>query len=80
VPRLGEVDRADLVERGRGYLVHADSNEAFQLYRGAAFSPSGEIVSDMVPLRFYLDEDGTVVVLELQPDSWSELTYQAARR
>jgi hypothetical protein len=75
-----EVDRTDLVERERGYFVHADSDEAFRVYRGAAFSPSGEIVSDMVPLRFYVDEDGTVVVLELQPDSWSQLTYQAARR
>jgi hypothetical protein len=74
-----ELDPADLVERDRGYLVHADTDEAFQVYRGAAFSPSGEIVSDMTPLRFYVDEDGTVVVLELQPDSWSELTYQAAR-
>lgn len=74
-----ELDPTDLVQRERGYLVHADTDEAFLLYRGDAFSPSGEVVADLTPLRFLVDGDD-VVMLELQPDSWSAMTYQAARR
>lgn len=73
-----ELDPAELVRRDGGYLVHADTDEAFQVYRGDAFSPAGEVVADMTPLRFYVDGDH-VIVLEKQPNSWSELTYQRER-
>jgi hypothetical protein len=73
-----ELDADDLVQRDRGFLVHADSDEAFRVYRGDAFSPSGAVVADMTPLAFYVDADG-VHVLERCPDTWSELTYQRER-
>jgi hypothetical protein len=73
-----ELDPADLFERERGYIVSATTDECFLPYRGDAFSRSGMVVSDMTPLAFYVAGDD-VVVLERQPQMWSEIVYQRER-
>ena len=74
-----ELDPADLVQRERGYLILADTDEAFLPYRGDAFSPSGEIVADVAPLRFYVDGDD-VVLLEHGLRGSRSSTSTTARR
>jgi hypothetical protein len=71
-------DPAVLVQRERGYLVNAATDEAFQLYRGAAYSPSGALISNMTPLYFYV-ADGEVIVLERQVRPWSQIVYERER-
>ncbi len=71
------VDR--LVRRERGYLVDAGTDEVFRAYPGDAFSPSGQIVSDMTPLVFFI-ADGDVHVLMRDPRKWSEIVYERERR
>jgi hypothetical protein len=70
-----ELDAADLVQRGRGYLVSASTDEVFRSYKGDAFSAGGQIVSDQQPLAFTV-RDGDVRVLERQPGTWSERIYE----
>jgi hypothetical protein len=72
-----ELDPNELVERERGYVVHAESDECYLAYRGDAFSRAGAVVSDRTPLAFYV-LDGDVVVLERQ-GVWSDLLYQRER-
>jgi hypothetical protein len=73
-----ELDRSELIERERGYLVRAETDEAFLLYRGDAFSGSGVVVASMTPLYFTVDDDG-VHVLEKQLGTWSEHVHARAR-
>jgi hypothetical protein len=73
-----EIANGVLVQRERGILVNVETDEAFQVYRGDAFSRAGEVVSDMTPLRFVV-RDGDVLMLERLPQTWSEIVYQRAR-
>jgi hypothetical protein len=73
-----ELDPADLFEREHAYVVHGETDEAFLPYRGDAFSPSGLVVSDQTPVAFVV-VDGDLLVLERQPQSWSDLLYQRER-
>jgi hypothetical protein len=77
-PAWTELDPDDLVQRERGYLVSAETDEAFQPYMGDAFSPGGVLVADMTPLAFVV-ADSDVLVLERQPQKWSELLYHHER-
>lgn len=73
-----EYDLAELVPRERGYYVHVETDAAFQVYLGDAFSPAGDVIADMQPLA-YVISDGDVLVLERQPRTWSEIVYQRER-
>ncbi len=72
-----EIDADRLVRRERGYLVDAETDEAFRRYPGDAFSYSGEIVADQEPLTFFVLDD--VHVLTKEPDTWSKIVYQRER-
>jgi hypothetical protein len=73
-----ELDREQLVERGR-YFVHAQTDAAVRVYRGDAFAPSGAVLSDQTPLYFYAGADGEPVMLEKQPQPWTEIVYRMQR-
>ncbi len=73
-----ELDPAELVTRESGYFVDPESDVAYRKYAGDALSPSAEVVADMSPLAFFV-QDGDVVILEQCPETWTELTYQRAR-
>jgi hypothetical protein len=73
-----ELDPADLVPRERGFLVSASTDDAFVPYRGAALSRSGQLISDAVPLAFYVAGD-EVHFLERQSRKWSEIVYERER-
>lgn len=75
-----EIDRSELVERERGYVVRAATDECFRRYRGDAFSPSGTIVADQTRLSFYVDESGGLHMLEPESRPWSEIVYERERR
>jgi hypothetical protein len=74
-----EIDSDELVERDRGRLVHAGTDEVFERYGGDAFSRSGQIIADWSPLHFYVTPDRDVVVLERLPRTWSQMVYERER-
>jgi hypothetical protein len=67
----------ELVERGHGYFVDAASDAVYLRYRGDAFTRAGQVLSDQAPLYFTVKDD--VLVLEKQPESWSQLIYRRER-
>jgi hypothetical protein len=79
--RWRELDASRLVRRKlgrRGLWVDASSDEAFQAYRGSAFS-RGRVVSDMTALFYVIERGDVVLVLERLGKSWSELLYEHER-
>jgi hypothetical protein len=49
-------------------------------HTGAVWNHAGRIeFGDQAPLYFAVQADGDVLVLERQPHSWSEITYQRER-
>ena len=75
-----ELTETDLVPRAR-YLVHAETDELFTLYRGVVFQTgSSTLIADRTSMHFYVDRDGGLVFLKHQAGSWSELIERKARR
>ncbi len=75
----------DLVPRGRGWLVSAETDAIYRPARGEIFEPySVDVVADMSELWFYADErDGELHFLERvkTPATWSEhVARQAAKK
>jgi hypothetical protein len=71
----------DLVQRPFGYLVSAATDKVYLRHRGSVFGPGGGIAFDeMRPLVFVVRGDNFVVVLEEQPESWTELYERRERR
>src|SRR5688572_29220260 len=65
----------DFVRRPPGYLVHADSDEVFTVYRGSIFSPASAyiILNESLDQHWYVDGAGGIVFLErAMPRTWSE--------
>jgi hypothetical protein len=79
-----ELEQADLVPRGPfGWLVHAQSDCVYRLYRGAVFD-RGTIgfASPDAALAYYVTARNEVVVLErlTHPASWSAFVERNARQ
>ena len=71
----------DLVARGRGYLVSAASDAVYRRTRGVVFAPySVSVIADQAEFAFYVDRNGELVFLELEPGTWSEHVERQARR
>lgn len=75
-----ELREVALVPRGR-FLVDAETDRMFTLYRGETFeSGSSSVIIDR-PLAFYVDRDGELVFLEVVPGrTWSEHIARQARK
>lgn len=79
-PRWKEIDEVDLVSRGRGLLVSATTDEVFSVYRGAVFvRGSARIVSDQIPLTFFVRGD-EIVFLESTGKTWSQILEAKERK
>jgi hypothetical protein len=73
----------EFVRRPPGFLVHADSDQVFTVYRGTVFEPRGaRIVFGHVPeMHWFIDRAGEIVFLErTSPRTWSEHVERQARR
>lgn len=80
MPLFSEVAESALVERER-FLVDADSDAFFRVYRGVVFSPgSSNVIADKTRLSFYVTGDDFLVFLEEQSETWSEYLERHARR
>ena len=65
------------------YLVDAESDELFTLYRGQIFTAGRAVPSfnENVPLVFYVrDDDELVFIEQAHPRTWSEVVARQARR
>jgi hypothetical protein len=60
--RWTEIDGSKIVERGRYAL--SDGTHEYRPYRGAAFVGGRLMFADQMPLHFYVDSAGDVVLLE----------------
>jgi len=70
----------DLVARGRGWFVSAESDRIYAPYRGTAFATgSATAISDRAQLFFTVDGD-EIALYERQPGTWSDLLEKRARR
>jgi hypothetical protein len=73
----------DLVPRGRGWLVSAETDAIYSMVRGVVFAPySVTVVADQAELFYFVDRDGDLVFLERidPPRTWTEhLEKRAAR-
>lgn len=71
----------DLVPRGRGWLVSAETDLIYQPVRGVVFARySVNVIADQTELSFYVDRDGDLVFLERIRGTWTEhLEKHAAR-
>jgi hypothetical protein len=75
-----EIPEARLVARGFGQLVDAESDAVFIRAPGVIFERgSARLIDERKELAFYVDSDGWPVVLERQPETWSDITYRRAR-
>jgi hypothetical protein len=71
----------DLVQRPFGHLVSAASDRLYLRHRGSVFGPGGGVAFDEIrPLMFIVREDNVVVMLEEQPQSWTEICERRERR
>lgn len=77
-----EIPKERLRPRGRGWLVDAESDRVFTIYRGATFERgSATIIPDRNrTLAFYLDDEGWPVVLEPLGRTWSEIYARHVQR
>ena len=80
-PKWTELEEVDLVPRGRGWLVSADTDAIYTPTRGVVFQPhSVNVIADQIELAFYVDREGDIVFLERLPFTWTEhLERRAAR-
>lgn len=82
--RLGweELPETRLIPRGpRGWLVDAETDAVYVPYRGATFERgSARLVAIPTTLSYYVDDDGSPVVLERQPQTWSQIFAGQVRR
>jgi hypothetical protein len=74
-----EIDRADLVPRGPGWLVSAESDQIYTPHKGTVFANgSAALLADRVALWFYLDDDGDIRFLERLGETWSNIVARQA--
>jgi hypothetical protein len=79
-PKWTEIEN-DLVPRGRGWLVSAETDAIYTAVRGVVFAPySVTVIADQAELYYYADRDGDLHFLERLPGTWTEhLEKRAAR-
>jgi hypothetical protein len=79
-PAWTEIDD-DLVPRGRGWHVSAESDQIYTRYRGVAFQTgSAAMICDRAEIYYTVDGDDRLVLYEKQHGSWSQLIARQARR
>ena len=75
-----ELDEHDLVAR-HPFLVSATTDHIYKPYRGTLFETgSPKLISDHMPLYFYVSDDGGLNVLEREAGTWSTRYERQVRR
>jgi hypothetical protein len=78
--RWQELDPVDLVKRGRLW-VSAETDDCYALHPGATFEPgTANLIADMAPLAYVVDDDDELTILERQPPVWTERVQRQAER
>ena len=78
-----EHSETDFVRRRPAYLIHAESDEVFTVYRGAIFDPGTAYVAfnENIEMHWFVDGADEIVFLErTTPRTWSEFVERRARR
>jgi hypothetical protein len=71
----------DLVSRGHGLFVSADTDHVYAPVRGVVFeTASVAIIADQAPLYFTVAADGGLAFYERRPQTWSEMVARRTRR
>ena len=71
----------DLVPRGRGLFVSADTDHVYAPIRGVVFATASvEIIATHAPYYFTVSADGQLAFYERRPQTWSEIVARQARR
>ena len=61
-------------------MVDSESDAVFTPYKGMLFATgSSTLLADRLQLAFYLSDDGQIVPLERQQQSWSQMYAQLVR-
>jgi hypothetical protein len=70
----------DLVPRGHGWLVSAETDAIYMPTHGIVFQPcSVNVIADQTELSYFVDRDGDLVFLErvTNPATWSKYATMA---
>ena len=80
IPQWTEVEETLFVRRGP-FLVHADDDTLWSVYRGTVWNPSSAnvIFNADLPMTFYVDRAGDVRFVEKVGGTWSAIVERRTR-